>query len=66
MTRTKVRTTRTGRQRCTSQSRTASLTLEQEQALGDLALLGGPAFLIGLWGLAAFVSGLISTFTSMI
>lgn len=66
MTRTKVRNTRTGWQRRTTQSRTASLTREQELALGDLALLGGPAFMIGAWGLAAFVSGLISIFTAII
>jgi hypothetical protein len=38
----------------------STLTREQQRALGDLAILAGPAFLIGLWGVTALISGLVS------
>ncbi len=64
MTRLKVRTRQ---QRLTNRTnRGRTLTMEQERALGDLGLIGGPAFIIGLWGLAALVSGLATMVTSIL
>ncbi len=66
MTRIKVRNQLNRHPLGNPQDRTRTLTMEQEQALGDLALIGGPAFFIGLWGLIALVSGLSTMATSIL
>ena len=66
MTRTKVRHSTAQRKLRRQRTRTQELTLEQQQALGDLALIGGPAFMIGLWGITAFTSGLLTAIGTLI
>ena len=66
MTHTKTRQVWNNRQQRNNRTKTRSLTRDQEKALGDLAMLAGPAFAIGLWGVTALLSGLVSLATSLV